>query len=437
METAARPRNEVSPPAQQPVISSAGPGVPDAAVSVRRYPYPYKAMLAICSDLDSTPDWRTYWEIVKFLNTTEAASMGPGVGLEVGNSIYFDQRPEEFAYWNTDDAGRALVRALIRSGHIDCLHSYGNLAITRQHAGRALDELARHNLRLEVWVDHGWSPTNFGPDIMLGHGDEPGHPAYHADLTIAHGIRYVWRGRVSSVIGQDAKSSLGGLFWARHPLWSGRTLARETAKRVLAGCGSKKYAMHGPNRLLRLTRLRDGRRMWEFLRSNPHWGGVSSCDTGEGLGEVLTEGVLRRLAARRGVCVLYTHLGKFRDNAGPFPASTQAALRRLATLHQSGEILVTTTHRLLRFLAVRGSLGFQAERIGDSTVITIEAVADPMEGTRRAQLEEVQGITFEVPHRGPVELRLRGAGRIASTIVCKGDTTFVSVPWPALVLPSP
>jgi len=406
------------------------------AVTVCRYPHPYRAMLAICSDLDSTPDWRAYLEIMRFLNTTDATAMGQGVGLEVGNSIYFDQRPEEFAYWNTDDAGRAMVRALIRSGHIDCLHSYGNLAITREHAGRALDELARHDLRLEVWVDHGWSPTNFGPDIMFGHGDEPGHPAYHADLTIPFGIRYVNRGRTSSMLGQNVKPSLGSLLTLRHPLRSARTLAKEFAKRVLARCGSERYAMHGPNRLMRVSNLRDGRLVYEFLRSNPHWGGVSSCDTGEDLGEVLTEGMFRRLAARRGVCVLYTHLGKFRDRPGPFPESTQAALRRLATLRQSGEIMVTTTHRLLRFLAVRDSLGFRAERIGDSVIVTIEAVADPIQGTRRPQLEEVQGITFEVSHSGPVELRLHGTGRITSTMVRKGNTTFVGVPWQSLVLPS-
>ncbi len=91
--------------------------------------------------------------------------MGPGVGLEVGNSIYFDMPPDQFAYWNTDDAGREMVRALIRSGHIDCLHSYGDLATTRRHAARALDELARHDCRLRVWIDHGTAATNFG----LGH----------------------------------------------------------------------------------------------------------------------------------------------------------------------------------------------------------------------------------------------------------------------------
>lgn len=436
METAARPRNEISPPAQQPVISSVVPGVPDAVVSVRRYPYPYKAMLAICSDLDSTPDWRTYWEIVRFLNTTEATSTGPGVGLEVGNSIYFDQRPEEFAYWNTDGAGRAMVRALIRSGHIDCLHSYGNLAITREHAGRALDELARHNLRLEVWVDHGWSPTNFGPDIMYGHGDEPGHPAYHADRTIPFGIRYVNRGRTSSMLGQDVKPSLGSLFTPRHPLRSARTSAKEFAKRVLAGCGSEKYAMHGPNRLLRPTRLRDGRPVYEFLRSNPHWGGISSCDTGAELGEVLAERMLDRLADCQGVCVLYTHLGKHCNPKRALPASTQAALHRLAAYQQAGDIQVTTTQRLLRYVAVRDGLRYRTERHNGTLVLTVESMADPLQGERLLRLDDIRGITFEIRENGPVELRLAGVGRLSPQVMRTGNSTFVSVPWQPLTLPA-
>ena len=102
-----------------------------ANVRLRRFPYPYRAMLAICSDLDETPDRHVYWETMKFLNTTEETTMGSGVGLEVGNSIYFDMPPDQFAYWNTDDAGREMVRSLIQSGHIDCLHSYGDLATTR------------------------------------------------------------------------------------------------------------------------------------------------------------------------------------------------------------------------------------------------------------------------------------------------------------------
>jgi len=244
----------------------------NVTVELRRLPHPYRAVLAICSDLDETPDRHVYLETMRFLNTSETTVMGPGVGLEVGNSIYFDMPDDQFAYWNTDDAGREMVRDLVRSGHIDVLHSYGDLATTRSHAGRALDELDRHDCRLQVWVDHAKAPTNFGPDIMAGQGDIVGSEAYHADLTLSYGVRYVWRGRVTSVIGQDVRPDSNGIFNINHPLASGRTLAKESAKRLLARCGNRRYATHGPNRVLSVDGLRDGRPVYEFLRCNPYWG---------------------------------------------------------------------------------------------------------------------------------------------------------------------
>ena len=50
----------------------------------RPYPYPYRAALAVCSDLDETPDRRVYEQIARYLNTTADTAMGPGLGLEVG-----------------------------------------------------------------------------------------------------------------------------------------------------------------------------------------------------------------------------------------------------------------------------------------------------------------------------------------------------------------
>jgi hypothetical protein len=323
----------------------------DAAPSgdgTRRLPAPYRAALAICSDLDETPDAETYFELMRFLNTTGETTMGPGVGLEVGNSIYFDMPPGHFSYWNTTGENQEKIRILIKSGHIDCLHSYGDLAATRDHAVRALAELERYDCRLPVWVDHSKAPTNFGGDIMQGHGDQPGHPAYHADLTLAHGVRYIWRGRVTSVIGQNQPASLRGLAADGHFWSSAKTILTEGAKQVLARSGSAKYALHAPNRVLQPARLRDGREVREFLRCNPHWGGVSCCDTGRGIAEVLNPRFLDRLVERRGVCILYTHLGKL-DGARRFGGGTVQAFRKLAG-YAANRILVTTTSRLLDLL---------------------------------------------------------------------------------------
>src|ERR1700682_4590717 len=179
------------------VLDIAGQPIP---VALANYPYPYRAMIAICSDLDQTPDRSVYHDIAHFLNTTEATSMGPGVGLEVGNSIFFLMPGNQFSYFGTDEAGREMVRAMIHSGHIDCLHSYGDFARTRQDVERVLEELEKYRCQLSVCVDHSKSPTNFGPDIMVGSGDVPTSPAYHADLTLRHGIRHVWRGRTTSIL---------------------------------------------------------------------------------------------------------------------------------------------------------------------------------------------------------------------------------------------
>ena len=329
-------------------MSALGP--PSSAV---RPPSPPPALLAVCSDLDETPDAATYFELMRFLNTTEETSMGPGVGLEVGNTIYFDMPPGHFSYWNTTEQNREKIRALIRSGHIDILHSFGDLATTRARAGLALDELSKHGCQIKVWVDHAQAVTNLGADIMQGHGDEPGHPAYHADLTLSYGIEHVWLGRVTSVIGQDRPFSLGGLFDAAHPLASTRTMAKESTKQILARAGSRKYALHRPNRVLGRCQLRDGRTTREFLRCNPHWGGVSCGDRGDKIHEVLTPTFLDRLVQRAAPCILYTHLGKLGEgeNRRRFSPEVVSAFRLLAEYSHSGKIVVTTTRRLLDHLA--------------------------------------------------------------------------------------
>jgi hypothetical protein len=313
------------------------------------HPAPPKATLAICSDLDETPDAATYFELMRFLNTTQETSMGTGVGLEVGNTIYFDMPPGHFSYWNATEAERDRIRVLIRSGHIDCLHSYGDLANTRAQAGRALDELAKHDCWIPVWVDHAVAPTNFGADIMRGQGDDPKHPAYHADLTLDYGIRYVWRGRTTSVIGQDRPFSLRSIGSARHPLASARTLTKEAAKQLLARSGNAKYGPQAGNPLAVTSSLRDGQPIREFIRCNPSWGGVSCHDRGDAIHQVLTRRFLDRLVERKAPCILYTHLGKLErsESRHRFQPAVAGAFRMLAEYQQAGKLLVTTTARLL------------------------------------------------------------------------------------------
>lgn len=400
---------------------------------LRSFPFPYRSMFAICSDLDETPDRRVFREIMRFLNTTETTAMGPGVSLEVGNTIYFDMPPDQFAYWTTDDTGREMVRALIRSGHIDCLHSYGDLATTRKHVGRALDEMTRHDCSLDVWIDHAVAASNFGADIMRGYGDVEGSEVYHADLTCDFGIKFVWRGRVTSVIGQSVPRDLGGIFRPRHPVKSAITIGKEHVKGMLGRHGNDKYAMHGPNDIMRSTRLRDGRPVVEFLRSNPFWGGPQHAATAYELPGVITPDVLARLVAREGFCVFYTHLGKVRSDNVPFGPETCASLRCLAEFQREGRILITTTRRLLGYAHAMNQISVTGNQDGGDFRIEISTPDAANAMNPKSLTAETNGLTFYVPDPHRTRITINGT-EVPSIKRNEADDTgqcSVSIPWHA------
>ena len=321
----------------------------DFGIKILKYPYPYKAMLAICSDLDETPDERVYFETLRYLNTEQQTSIGKGVSLEIGNSIYFNMPSDQFSYWNTSDRGRTKIQECIRSGHIDVLHSFGDLSNTRKHVEKAINELIRNNCKLEVWVDHAVAPTNFDSGIMKGSGDIPGSEAYHADLTIDYGIKYLWKGRVTSVIGQNAPLSYKGLYSYDNLYQSVVTITKDLAKSILGSNGYTKYSMHSGNKLLRKIVMRDGQRAFEFIRCNPNWKGVSEFETADGIGKVIKEKILNRLVERQSICILYTHLGKITNKEKIFSIETRKAFNRLSEFQRDGKLLVATTRRLLGY----------------------------------------------------------------------------------------
>jgi hypothetical protein len=405
-------------------------------VQLRRFPYPYRSMLAICSDLDGTPDRHVYAEIMRFLNTTETTAMGPGVGLEVGNSIHFRAKPQRFSYWDTDEAGRAMVRTLICSGHIDCLHSFGERVYTREDAQRALEELQKHECRLKIWVDHGGAATNFGSDIMDGHGDEVGHPAYHADLTTDYGVEFVCCGRVTSVIGQDIPARLRGIASWSHPVVSSRTLLKEAVKQGLARAGSARYTMHRANETLRPRRLRDERPVYEFMRCNPHWGGISRGDQGRSIGEVLTADVLNCLIRRQGTCILYTHLGRVDDPRVPFNVAAVTAFRHLAQEFHAGRILVATTRRLLGYGRAVREIAYASRWEGEILRIDIQ-MRTPRNWVGALDAGDSSGLTFYVPDPTATRVTIDGqeAGNLRANPPDHTGRPSVSLPWPHLEFP--
>ena len=76
----------------------------EAKVRLLKYPYPYRAMLAVCSDLDETPDRGVYLDIARFLNTTETGAIVGGVTRAEHRRLAEFGRQVGLAFQLRDDA---------------------------------------------------------------------------------------------------------------------------------------------------------------------------------------------------------------------------------------------------------------------------------------------------------------------------------------------
>ena len=394
---------------------------------VRDIPYPYRAMLAICSDLDETRDADTYLTTSRFLNSRAKTRFGQGLGLEVGNSMYFHMADGEFSYWNATDDDREQINCLMRAGFVDAIHSFGDTAVERSQCASTLEHLDKAGCKLKVWIDHAIAPSNFGPDIMKGRGDVPSSKVYHADLAFAYGIEYVWLGRVTSVIGQDCRPRFRGIWQPRFGHGAILTVGKELAKHGLAALGHRKYRSHIENSILRPVTLRNGQRTYEFLRSNSHPLGVSHGDNAAGIRTTLSAAVLDGLEERNAKSILYTHLGKKIDSKSGFARQDIAALEELATRMSDRRILMLTTRRLLDYCLMLKTVQISTSSKSDSTDIHV---------TSGAGDKSCSGLTFEVPASQASRVFVDGRAReVAETANSTTGRTIVSIPFLPLAYP--
>jgi hypothetical protein len=282
---------------------------------------------------------------------------------------------------------------------------------------------------METWIDHAVAPSNFGADIMKGSGDVPDSPVYHADLTTEFGVQYVWRGRVTSVIGQNVPRRFSGIFDRRHATASAKTFAKEAAKVALAYVGNEKYAIHRENEILRDERLRDGQEIFEFFRCNPYWMGVNRGETATGIAEVMSDRMLDTLVERSGFCILYTHLGKVKNPAEPFQQPARTAFERLAARFREGKLLVATTRRLLGFARAMRDVEVSMRRENDWTHFEVSSNGVPK--------NDLSGLTIycDDPHVSTV----RVDGKVVSVGTNAADETgrkSISIPWEKLSYPA-
>ena len=382
---------------------------------MRRFPYPYRAALAICSDIDGTSSIDAFLEIQRFLNTKNATSMGQGVGLEIGNCLFFYDKGDTLAYFGSDDSAKGLTIDLIHSGYIDCLHTYGDGAVQRKQIVRALDELVKANCRLDVWTNHFGSKCNLSRKFEYRFGECAGadriSEVYHADLTFDYGIRFAWVGAGARVVGQStakASACLNTVFDREHPIRTAIDTIRETGKWIAGGRGDQRYVINHVNELTRPLELEDGRRVHEFVRYCNHPRGISYGATSKGLAYTISKRALEHLKTVEGFMIVYTHLGKNSDCSEAIDADTQLALRNLEREYRNQDIYVTTTSKLLNYYLAWKHLVWSEKEENGVISILIDRIDDPVFGPIEPTLRQLQGLTFYVSSSNRTRVSIRG-----------------------------
>lgn len=410
------------------------------SVRLRKFPYPFRAALAICSDIDATSSSKEFLEIQKFLCTKEMTSMGPGVGLEIGNSFYMYSALGTFGYFtgqNIDQIGNVdgdIIADFVRAGYIDCLHTFGDIDIeepeqVRSMAEHSVREMEAQNMKVDIWTNHGhWFRhcryQNIGPsrDCL---GDKQDSVAYHLDITFAYGIRFHWI-YMTGFIGQDVPLwpwRITELFYGGDFLSSVVELGK-TILRFLRGLvGSKLYRGDLTNKLTKVIELSDGRKLYGFKRFNCGPRGRNSRADSKALATQISPDVLKTLKKNGGYLIVYTHLGKNTDCSDVIAEESQQALRNLAEEHENGEIYVTTTSRLLNYNVIHRYLNWECSAISHNEVkITIRNVLDPIRGNYLPDSDQLQGITFYVPNHMEARVFI-GQQEISNIKKCPVDYT--------------
>lgn len=389
-------------------------------VELRKFPYPFKAAFTIASDVDDTDSKEELIHI-----HTKISNKKIGYGLDMGDSFWMYNEQRELMKDSTYDIhsfherfsgptpflGLSLfdglssnesefaeiIKGYIQKGSIDALHSFGQFAnntFKRQYAQNAIKYLQENNIQIDVWIQHGGheNTNNVGPwPWQLG--DNPLTKEYHTDLTVNYGIKFYWTGQMTHCIGQDGnfnfESSFKKIF--------------EWLQDFYINNGSPIY--EHDNELIHVLTLDDGQKVFDFVRYINRWGKYEITDE-PNLRFQLNPEILDLLIENEGYLIQYTHLGA---NYG-YPYLSYYTIKLLEyakTKQDSGELMVSTTSKLLNYYVHRKYLNWNYKIENEKLSINIENISNEVEGTFVPTTKDLEGITFYVPEDLTYEIYLK------------------------------
>ena len=197
----------------------------DKDISLRKYPYPFKAAFCFSNDIDLTTVER-YLFLKDLFRNFPPSSPSTEPGLPYSESFFvFNHNPfhpEQISLKSHPD----LMIPDIESGYLSTLHSWGdynfNPLFSREHAKQGFEMLSGFRVKPRVWVNHGTTHNfqNIGAGIGYGDAKEyvdgagTSYPlsTYHLDYIRKLGIEFYWISNPSRVIGQNVKLN-AGRYW--------------------------------------------------------------------------------------------------------------------------------------------------------------------------------------------------------------------------------
>jgi hypothetical protein len=413
-------------------------------IRLRTFPYPYRAAVAICSDIDDTTP-RLFTAVHRLLSCEGDTSYGPGLGLEAADSLFVWSNQERVVglldHSDNPTTWAASLATLCQAGWIDSIHALGDFnavqGFSRRRAESAYRLLGEMGIRLKVWINHGNSDNKQNFYARLGtsfSGDEPGSDFYHHDLAAEYGIRYYWWHELTDLPLSPARPAIPRLY-AR--LCSNSL--KNAGKRLLGRSAMRRPTQSHKDVLLPMQ-LRDGGRIQAFTRYNSHPDGIWTRPGRHTFRYQLTEEFLCRLIRWQGCAVVYTHLGQPAwDGESPlFEPEDLEALLLLKDHAQNGEILVATTLRLLDYLTLRRYLRWEVKEEDGGKVIDLKAIDDPVDGRRVPEEAELRGLAFYCADPRKTSVRLCGTA-IRGFVPFKADFSGrrgIHLPWRKLGLPA-
>lgn len=402
--------NKVSTPTASNEVVVSAPTIPESVkaqlsatrnnqphIELRKFPYPYRSMLAIASDADNTTV-QEFEDYHRFLNTKETTRFGTGLGLDIADSMFMymgnnlnlkadrEGHGSDYVmtYFSGVDAKKenkaSVIRYYYNSGWIDSFHGMGDFSrqnsketlFKRELAVEAWKSLNEYGIHPKVWINHGNESNvaslggyNLRSSLKYQAGDDPKSPYYHTDLTVKNGVKFVWNSIGEPEFGNDS------------PIYP--------------------------------IALRDGQKIWGFHRYTHDLknGQINWMWTSFNFHRQLTKERLEGLVNNYQYSVLAQHLGGS-NYEYPFLQNDVEALRLLAAYQDQGKILVARTQRLLDYSVAQQFVQCAVVKENGTTWINIYSIKDPNFGSYTPVLNDVRGLTFYVDNPQKTFLLLNG-----------------------------